>query len=462
MITGESIPSEKSKGSKVIGGTINANGSMVIRVSKTGSETALWQIIKLIQEAQGRQAPVQRFADEVSAKFVPAVLALSAITFLSWIYLGAKLDFAVNSAVSVLVIACPCALGLATPTAIMVGTGMGAKKGILIKGGDSLETLCKVENVVFDKTGTLTKGSPQVTDVVPARGVSESQLLSIACALEEHSEHPLAKAVVQACGSRKIKKPRATKFKAIPGGGVEGLVSGKSAKVGSARWLLTRGVQADYEKISELENQGKTVVVVAIGKKAIGFLGIADSPREESKNAVSELSKMGLKVHLLTGDNKRTANAVAEEIGISKENVLSEVHPGEKAGKVMELKASSRGGVAMVGDGINDAPALASASVGIAMGSGTDVAIDSAGIVLMKSNPLDVARAIRLSRETLSTIKQNMFWALAYNVAAIPIAAGVLYPLTGYLLSPAIAGGAMALSSVSVVVNSLRLRSKKI
>ncbi len=459
MVTGESMPVDKKRGDPVIGATINTTGSFLMRATKVGADTTLSRIIKLIQDAQGRKAPIQRFADAVSAYFVPAVLIVALITFLAWYFIGgAQLGFALIASVAVLVIACPCALGLATPTAIMVGTGKGASKGILIKGGDALETLCSVKHVIFDKTGTITNGTPEVTEVIPSAKYDEADVLRIAAAIETHSEHPLAKAIVRAAKTRWADNKSATGFKAIAGKGAEAKLNNKAYRIGSPAWIASEGVSLNRQEIEALEMQGKTVMVLAQGKKLIGIIAVADTIRATSPEAVRQLERMGVKVHLLTGDNTRTAAAIARQAGIS--HYFAEVKPEDKAAKVQELQRHGR--VAMVGDGINDAPALAQADVGIAMGSGTDVAMESGSVVLMRNDTMDVARAIKLSRITMRKIKQNLFWALAYNVAGIPIAAGLLYPWTGWLLSPALAGAAMALSSVSVVTNSLHLKAKKI
>ncbi len=461
MITGESMPVEKKKGDTVIGATINKQGSFKFKATKVGANTTLSQIIKLIEDAQGRKAPIQRFADRISAYFVPAVIVIALASFLIWYFaVGQTFSFALIIAVSVLVIACPCALGLATPTAIMVGTGKGAEKGILIKGGDALETAHKVYAVVFDKTGTLTQGKPEVTDIISAnKTLSEKELLKMAASIENHSEHPLAQAIVNKSKESNISLEKIKGFKAVPGHGVEGLYKTKKLIVGKPEYLKKICKLSSVEsKITELEGDGKTVVVVCLNKKIRGFIAIADTPRSDSIEAVKELQKENISVYMLTGDNSRTANAIAKQLGVN--NVISEVLPQDKAAKIRELQ--EHGKVAMVGDGINDAPALAQADIGIAIGSGTDVAMETGNIVLMNNNTRDVYKAIKLSKMTISKIKQNMFWALFYNSVGIPIAAGALYPFTGWLLSPVIAGGAMALSSVSVVVNTLLMKKKKL
>lgn len=453
MITGESMPIEKNKGDNVVGGTINKHGNFKFKATKIGENTTLSRIIKLIDEAQGKKAPIQRFADNISSYFVPIVILIAIITFTTWYLLGEGFAFALLTAVAVLVIACPCALGLATPTAIMVGSGMGAQRGILIKGGDALETAHKLKFVVFDKTGTITKGEPEVTDVVT---LGSKDVLKIAASIEKLSEHPLADAIVKKFTGTLSK---ATNFKAIPGHGVTAKIGATAYYFGNAKLMKDRKVDISghRSKIEELEHQGKTVMILA-DKKALGFIAVADTIRETSFEAVSQLQKIGIEVYMITGDNERTAKAIAQKAGIR--NVFAEVLPEHKAEYVKKLQA--QGKVAMVGDGINDAPALATADIGIAMGSGTDVAMETGNVVLMRNDLLDVPKAIKLSRLTIKKIKQNMFWALFYNVLGIPIAAGVLYPWTGWLLSPIIAGAAMAMSSVSVVTNTVMMRYKRL
>ncbi len=461
MVTGESIAVEKKKGDAVIGSTINKHGNFSFKATKVGSETTLARIIKLIEDAQTRRAPIQRFADLISGYFVPIVLLIAVVTFLVWyVFAGAGLSFALVAAVSVLVIACPCALGLATPTAIMVGTGMGAKYGILIKGGDALETAHKIKYVVFDKTGTLTVGKPKVTDVVCSSGVDSSVMLRAVAGIEKKSEHPLADAIVAHAYELKLGLGAVSGFKAIPGKGVHGIVSGTSYVIGNKAMMEMSSVSVLglESRVSELETDGKTVMYVASGKKLLGVIAVADEIKEDSARAVMALKKMDVVPYMITGDNERTARAIAKRVGIT--HYFASVLPEDKAKHVRDLQR--KGKVAMVGDGINDAPALAAADIGIAMGSGTDVAIESGSIVLMRNSIMDVPRAIRLSKLTMAKIKQNMFWALFYNVLGIPIAAGLLYPFTGWLLSPIIAGGAMALSSVSVITNALLLRMKKL
>ncbi|MBI4440548.1 copper-translocating P-type ATPase [Candidatus Woesearchaeota archaeon] len=461
MITGESIPVEKIKGSLVIGGTMNKHGSLRFRATKVGKNTTLAHIIQLIEEAQGRKAPIQRFADMVSAYFVPIVIGISGLTFMVWYFaIGQAFSFALLSAVAVLVIACPCSLGLATPTAIMVGTGTGASEGILIKGGDVLEKTHKIKHVIFDKTGTITKGKPEVTDIIPLQKISGRVLLALAAGIEKDSEHPLAEAIVKFAAERNLPLEKVSRFQAIPGHGVTAKVSSAEYYFGNEKLMKKIGIGIDSCKaqMHDLEKQGKTVMVLATKRQILGLIAVADTVKETSHTAVMKLQKIGLHVHMITGDNKRTAEAIARQVGIS--NVFAEVLPQDKADYVKKLQQT--GTVIMVGDGINDAPALAHADVGIAMGSGTDVAMETGDIVLMRNDLLDIPKAITLSKNTMAKIRQNMFWALFYNVLGIPVAAGVFYPWTGWLLSPMIAGGAMALSSVSVVTNSLLLKYKRI
>jgi len=462
MITGESMPADKKKGDTVTGGTINKHGSFKFKATKIGANTTLAHIIKLIDEAQGRKAPIQRFADTVSAYFVPVVILIAILSFVIWYFvIGKEFSFSLIIAVSVLVIACPCALGLATPTAIMVGTGKGAEKGILIKGGDALETAHKLYAVVFDKTGTLTQGKPEVTDIIASNNkIGESEVLKLAASVEQNSEHPLAQAIVNKAKEKNLKIGKVKNFKAVPGHGVEGIYKNKKIIVGKPEYIRKiKNLRGLDNKIKELEEQGKTVVILLYAGKIYGLIAIADTPREDSKIAVSELQENKIVVYMITGDNKRTANAIASQLGIN--HVIAEVLPQDKANKVKELQENGKRKIAMVGDGINDAPALAQADIGIAIGSGTDVAMETGNIVLMNNRTTDVVKAIKLSRITIRKIKQNMFWALFYNSLGIPIAAGLLYPSTGWLLSPIIAGGAMALSSVSVVLNTLLMKRTK-
>ncbi len=461
MVTGESMPVDKKKNDKVIGSTINKQGTFTFKATKVGAETVLSRIVKLIEEAQGRKAPIQRFADNVSAYFVPIVILIAIATFVVWyVLLNATLSFSMLTAVAVVVIACPCALGLATPTSIMVGTGKGAMHGILIKGGDVLEAAHKLRYIVFDKTGTLTKGKPAVTELIPAKNNTEKKVLEIAGSIEKNSEHPLAEAIVQKAKEQKVSFKKVSNFLSVTGKGVRAKINSKRYYLGNIKLMKDNriSVTSYQSQIESLEEEGKTVMVLADSKKVLGLIAVADELKEDSADAVAILKQMGITTYMITGDNKRTARAIAKKVGI--ENYFAEVLPEDKLTHVKTLQ--KKGKVAMVGDGINDAPALAQADIGIAMGSGTDVAMETGNIVLMKNSLLDVPRAITLSKMTMSKIRQNMFWALFYNVLGIPVAAGVLYPFTGWLLSPMIAGGAMALSSVSVVTNALLLRRKSL
>ncbi len=461
MVTGESMPVEKKKGDAVIGSTINKQGAFMFKATKVGGETVLARIVKLIEEAQSKKAPIQRFADEVSAYFVPIVIGIAIFTFLVWyLALAAEVEFALIAAVAVVVIACPCALGLATPTAIMVGTGKGASHGILIKGGDALESAHKLKYVIFDKTGTITKGKPAVTEIVPLQKLSEQKVLEIAASIEKNSEHPLADAIVAAGKNKKISWRKVTHFQALVGRGVKANVAGTEYYLGNSRLMKEKKIPlvGSASTIEKLEREGKTVMILAEKKKVLGLIAVADEIKEDSPQAVAALKKMGIVSYMITGDNERTAKAIAQKAGIEK--FFAEVLPDEKVKHVKELQR--KGKVAMVGDGINDAPAIAQADIGIAMGSGTDVAMETGNIVLMKNSLMDVPRAVRLSKLTMAKIKQNMFWALIYNIVGIPVAAGVFYSWTGWLLSPIIAGGAMALSSVSVVTNSLLLKRRRL
>jgi len=472
MLTGESIPIEKSKGSQVIGATMNKNGMLRFKVTKVGKDTVLSQIIRMVEEAQGSKAPIQRFADRVSSYFVPAVILIAISSFGIWYFLGPAILagspylemystmtpflFSFTVFISVLIIACPCALGLATPTAIMVGTGKGAENGILIKNGEALETAHKVDTVVFDKTGTLTKGKPEVTDIIPY-GSSGKDVLRMAAIAEKGSEHPLGDAIIKRALHEKIPVPDGKGFRAISGKGVSVSYSGKRILLGNRQ--LMKESRIDTKKmenaLSRLESQGKTAVMISVNGKLSGIIAVADRPKDSAKEAVQMLRKMGKEVVMLTGDNRRTGEAVARSLGIS--NVMAEVLPGDKEAKIKSLQKKGKV-VAMVGDGINDAPALAQADLGIAIGSGTDIAIDTGDIVLIKNDVRDVATAIELSGYTIRKIKQNMFWAFIYNTAGIPIAAGAIFAFTGFLLNPVIAAGTMAFSSVSVVSNSLLMK----
>lgn len=458
MLTGESLPVEKAAGDKVIGATLNKTGSFEFQASHVGGETVLAQIIRLIEDAQGSRAPIQAFADRISAWFVPAVIGIAILTFVVWFFfLGASLAFSLMAFTAVIVIACPCALGLATPTAIMVSTGKGAEHGILIKGGEPLEAACKIKAVVFDKTGTLTKGKPEVTDVVGVGLSDEADIMEIAAALEAKSEHPLAEAICRYAEEEGMETADVGNFRAISGHGVQGYIDGKTYYFGNRRLVtdvLGLDVKSADRKMKKLEEAGKTAMILASETEILGVVAVADTLKESSAQTVADLRKMGIAVYMLTGDNERTAQAIAKQAGIT--NVLAEVLPDGKADEIKKLQGTKIK-VAMVGDGINDAPALAQADLGIAMGSGTDVAMETGGIVLMKSDLADVVKAIRLSRETLGKVKQNLFFSLFYNIIGIPIAARVFIGL-GLILKPELAGLAMALSSVSVVANSLTLR----
>ncbi len=453
MLTGESIPVEKQPGDSVIGATINKNGSLTFKATKVGADTTLAQIIRLVEEAQGSRAPIQRFADLISAYFVPFVVALSIATFAGWLALGYGFVPAMLAAVAVIVIACPCALGLATPTAIMVGTGKGAEFGILIKGGEALETAHKLDSVVFDKTGTLTHGKPVVTDIIAASGEAGDGLLRLAAAVEKKSEHPLAEAIVAKARESGLEIPDASDFEAVPGHGVIGSISGKRVILGNRKLMSREGVFFDrqIEEIERLEREGKTVMLTAVDGSPAGLIAVADTVKPSSKEAIARLHRLGIETAMITGDNKRTAEAIARQLGMDR--VLAEVLPEHKAEEIAKLQKEGKK-VAMVGDGINDAPALAQADIGIAMGSGTDVAMETGDIVLMKNDLNDVVTAIELSKRTIRKIRQNMFWALFYNTVMIPIAVLGFFTKIG----PEFAGLAMALSSVSVVTNSLLLR----
>lgn len=468
MITGESIPVEKTVGDKVIGGTINKNGSLRIKIEATGKDTTLSKIIKLVEEAQGSKAPIAKLADKISLYFVPTVIVIAFVSSVIWYFAGAKglveiqetpTIFALTIFIAVLVIACPCSLGLATPTAIMVGTGKGATEGILIKGGEPLETAYKINTIVFDKTGTITEGKPKVTDII-SNNLSKEELLYLVASAESHSEHPLGEAVVNYAKDKNIKLSEPTSFNSVTGMGIDVVIDNKAILIGNEKFMKERKItNIDIGNKENLSSQGKTPLLVAVDGDFEGIIAVADTIKKDSKEAVEKLQKMGLEVIMLTGDNKKTAEAIGKEAGIS--NVIAEVMPEEKSKVVEDLQNQGKI-VAMVGDGINDAPSLARAHVGIAIGNGTDIAIESADIVLMKSSILDVPKAITLSRKTIRNIKQNLFWAFAYNVIGIPVAAGFLYIFGGPLLNPMIAGAAMAMSSVSVVTNALRLKNVKL
>jgi Cu+-exporting ATPase len=461
MITGESIPVEKHEGDKVIGASINKNGSFRFEATKVGKDTTLAQIIKLVEDAQGSKAPIAKLADQVSGVFVPIVIVLAILSGLLWYFLGQESwVFALSITISVLVIACPCALGLATPTAIMVGTGKGAENGVLIKSGDALETTQKVETIVFDKTGTITEGKPIVTDVLTYHEYSENDVLALAASAETGSEHPLGEAIVEGAKERQLTLKEVTDFEAIPGHGIQVTVDGQKLLLGNQKLMRENTIDllSAVTDSDRLASEGKTPMFIASEQQLIGIVAVADTIKENSLAAIDKLHRMGIQVAMITGDNKRTAEAIAKQVGIDR--VFSEVLPEDKANEVKKLQEEGLY-VAMVGDGINDAPALAQADVGIAIGSGTDVAIESANIVLMRSDLMDVPTAIELSRATIKNIKENLFWAFAYNVLGIPVAMGILHIFGGPLLNPMIAGAAMSFSSVSVLLNALRLRRFK-
>ncbi len=459
MITGESMPVEKNEGDTVIGATINKTGSFEFVVKRTGEETVLSGIIRLVEEAQGSKAPIQAFADRVASVFVPVVIGIALLTFVIWYFLlGSTLTFALMAFTAVLVIACPCALGLATPAALMVGLGKGAENGILIKGGEPLEIANKVNTIVFDKTGTLTKGKPEITDVIEFGKHSKEKILQLAASLEHSSEHPLAEAIVDFAGKKQVIPSDTQGFRAIPGMGVRAQVDGKSYFFGN-RKLISNKAKLSISKyadvIERLEQEGKTVMILSSTHEVMGAVAVADTIKETSKQAVEKLQKRGVKVYMLTGDNQRTAEAIAKQLGIT--HVIAEVLPSEKASQIRKLQTEDNRVVAMVGDGINDAPSLAQADLGFAMGGGTDVAMEAGGIVLVSNDLRDVSKALELSKETLGKIRQNLFFALFYNVIGIPIAARV-FIFAGLVLRPELAGLAMAFSSVSVVANSLLLK----
>ncbi|MBW4545628.1 MAG: heavy metal translocating P-type ATPase [Symplocastrum torsivum CPER-KK1] len=478
MVTGESIPVKKQAGDEVIGATINKSGSFKFQASRVGKDTVLAQIVQLVQQAQGAKAPIQRLADRVTGWFVPVVIAIAIATFVIWFNFTGNLTLAMITTVEVLIIACPCALGLATPTSVMVGTGIGAQNGILIKGADSLEIAHNLQVIVLDKTGTLTEGKPVVTDYVTIRGTAysnEINLLRLAAAIERNSEHPLAEAVVQYAKAQGVDfpLPEAKDFEAVAGAGVQGIVNDQFVQIGTSRWMQQLGIRTEalnrYQ--GTWEAASKTTALIAVNGELEGIVGIADALKSSSTEAVRALQRLGLEVVMLTGDNQQTADAIASEVGIKR--VFAEVRPDQKAAIIQSLQAQKRGRkekkeksnqksiVAMVGDGINDAPALAQADVGIAIGTGTDVAIAASDITLISGDLRGIVTAIQLSRATINNIRQNLFFAFIYNVAGIPLAAGILFPFTGWLLNPIIAGGAMAFSSVSVVTNALRLRNFK-
>lgn len=461
MLTGESMPVAKEAGADVFAATINRTGSFTFRATRIGAETALAQIIRLVEEAQGSKAPIQRLADKVASVFVPVVFGIALLTFAVWYFIVPDPVFsrALLNFISVLVIACPCALGLATPTAVMVGTGLGAENGILIKGGESLENAYRLRTVVFDKTGTLTRGEPEVTDIIPVSGITAMEILQAALDIEAVSEHPLARAVLERGKREGLLAGAVTGFEAVTGLGAKAVRDGKSMVLGNRRFLEGEGIAgvALEDEAARLAGEGKTSVFVAEGGRILGLLGFSDQPKPSAAAAVAALKGMGLKVVMITGDNAGTAKAMGKTLGIDR--ILAEVLPGDKAAEIRRLRDAGEV-VAMVGDGINDAPALTAADIGIALGAGTDVAIEASDITLMQDDLLAVPRAIRLSFETMRTIRQNLFWAFIYNIIGIPVAAGLLYPFWGILLNPEFAAAAMALSSVSVVSNSLRLRRR--
>ena len=463
MVTGESIPVEKSAGDKIIGGTINGTRTFVMKAEKVGGETLLAQIVKMVGEAQRSRAPIQKLADAVSAYFVPAVIICAVIAFIVWAFLGSFVS-AIVAAVSVLIIACPCALGLATPMSIMVGTGVGAKNGVLVKKAEALEILEKVDVIVVDKTGTLTEGKPRLQNVIPflESGISEEELLRLAASLERSSEHPLAEAVVKGAEKRKIKLAEVIDFQSQTGKGVTGTIEGRKILLGNEKILsndATEVLDSQISSLDSLRSEGQTVMFVSVDGKLAGFLGVSDTIKESAKAAIAKLRSLNIDVVMMTGDNQKTAEAVGRKLGINK--IFAGVLPDRKADKIKELQAGGKI-VAMAGDGVNDAPALAQANVGIAMGTGTDVAIQSADITLLKGDLRGILSAKKLSAATMSNIRQNLFFAFVYNIVGVPIAAGVLYPVFGLLLSPMIASAAMTFSSVSVILNALRLRNLKL
>lgn len=456
MVTGESMPAEKTVGDQVVGATFNKNGLIQFKATKVGKDTFLAQIIRMVEEAQGSKAPIQKLADKVTSYFVPVVILVSLSTLGGWLLFGGAeaLDRAIFAAIAVLVIACPCALGLATPTAIMVGTGLGAERGILIKDAASLQTMLAVDTIIFDKTGTITKGKPSVTEIITTGELGEDELLRLAAGGEKGSEHPLGQAIVLAALERELILEDASDFQAIPGKGIRAVIDGKIVLLGNRKLMNEQEIQTDSleNMMAELEEQGKTAMLIAVDGNLAGIIAVADTVKEDSLRAITALTEAGLTTAMLTGDNERTAKAIATQVGISR--ILAQVLPDQKEAEVRRLQQEGRV-VAMVGDGINDAPALAQANVGIAIGTGTDIAIEASDITLIRGNLTSVVTAIQLSRHTFKIIRQNLFWAFAYNVLAIPIAASGR-------LSPAIAALAMALSSVSVLLNSLRLRRKKL
>ncbi len=456
MLTGESLPVDKKVGDTVAAATVNKNGMLKVQTNSVGEDTALAKIIHMVEEAQGSKAPIARLADIISGYFVPVVIAIALLAGATWFFVTKDVSFALRIFISVLVIACPCALGLATPTAIMVGTGKGAENGVLIKSGVALESAHKINAIVFDKTGTITEGKPKVTDVIAASAFDENKLLQLVASAEKASEHPLGEAIVESAKHKGLDLLEVSDFEAVPGHGIKTIVDGTQVVIGNEKMLKDYGLEKNMvERAHDLAAQGKTPMFVAIGGQFAGIIAVADTVKPTSADAVRRLQNMGIRVAMITGDHKTTAKAIADEVGI--DLVLSEVLPEDKASEVKKLQGENRL-VAMVGDGINDAPALAQSDVGIAIGSGTDVAMESADVVLMKSDIEDVVTAIELSKATIRNIKQNLFWAFFYNTAGIPLAAGVVYAFGGPLLSPMFAAAAMSFSSVSVVTNALRLK----
>jgi Cu2+-exporting ATPase/Cu+-exporting ATPase len=466
MVTGEPMPVQKKIGDNVVSGTMNTSGSFTFKATKVGSETLLAQIIKMVEDAQGSKAPIQALADKISSVFVPTVLVIAFITLGTWLIIGSQylgfsqaLSLGLVSFVGILVIACPCALGLATPTAIIVGVGKGAKEGILIKDAATLEKLHKVNTIVVDKTGTITKGKPTLVDIQNVSDFNDNDFVSILASLEKKSEHPIAHAIVNYAQEKNISTSDVSDFESIQGKGLKGSIKGIEYFVGNAKLISDLKVSFDTTKLNEFTSQGKTPVILATKDKVLGFVMVADEIKQESKKAIADLHKLGIKIVMLTGDDEKTAKYIASLVGI--DDVVAHVLPQDKLTKIKELQSQGRV-VAMAGDGVNDAPALAQADVGIAMGTGTDVAIESAGITLLGGDISKLVKAIKLSKITMRGIKQNLFWAFIYNVVGIPLAAGVFYPIFGWVLNPIFAGFAMAMSSVSVVSNSLRIKAKKI
>ncbi|MFW2584853.1 heavy metal translocating P-type ATPase [Aliarcobacter butzleri] len=457
MLTGESLPVSKKVGDKVIGASINKSGSFKFEVTKLGEDTVLSQIIKLIEEASSSKAPISKLADRISAIFVPTVIVISILATVTWLFLGYSFEFALSIGIAILVISCPCALGLATPTAIMVGTGKGAQNGILIKSAESLEIAHTINTVVIDKTGTITEGKTQVTDIFTSEKITQDKLLQLCATIEKNSEHPLADAILKKAQEKEIELLNATDFEALNGLGIKAKVEDRLLYIGNKKLLDSKNISLDlfYEKSEKLANESKTPIFIADENEVLGLIAISDVVKPTSKDAILEFEKMGLEVIMLTGDNYKTANAIAKQININ--NVIAEVLPQDKEKEIQKLQSLGKK-VAMIGDGINDAPALVRADVGIAIGAGTDIAIESANIVLVKSDLLDAVKAIQLSNAVIKNIKQNLFWAFFYNIIGIPLAAGVFYTILGWKLSPMFAGAAMSLSSVTVVLNALRLK----